>query len=222
MRKYDRESVIFYGRFMGIVVLLGLLMLTTSGCPLFKTRSRPRPDSPFDLTAIAVYSDEINLDWNYLADQHDGFYIYRKDTNDFRKIAVLEANTSSYVDSPLSPETTYSYCMSTFSAAGESDLSEIVSATTPREVELLGYEFTEWWSDYSQNWYTSVRANIKNQTRQVLTIWVKVNFYSYEDLLVDIGGNFASNVESLEARIIYISYTGERIKSVEVWIEDYY
>lgn len=222
MRRHDRDSVVFYGGFISILVLLGVIMLTTSGCPLFKTRSRPLPESPFDLTAVALYSDEIKVDWNYLADQHDGFYLYRKDTGDFRKIAVLEANTSSYLDSPLDPETTYSYYMSTYSAAGESDSSETVSATTLREVEFLGYEFSESWSEYAQKWYTGITANVKNQTHGVLTIWVRVNFYSYEDLLVATDGNFASNVESLEARIIYIGYGGERIKWVEVWIEDYY
>ncbi len=222
MAKYNRDSIALYGGFMSVVVLLGLIMLATSGCSLFKSRSRPVPDSPFDLTAVAVYSDEINLDWNYLADQHDGFYVYLKDTGDFRKIAVLEASTSSYVDSPLSPETTYSYCMSTFSAAGESDLSEIVSASTPSEVQLLGYEVTEWWSDYSQIWYTTVHANVKNQTRRVLTIQVKVNFFSSEDILVVTKGSFVSNLEPLKTQLVYIYYNGERIGRVEVWIDDYY
>lgn len=221
MRNHDRDSVLFYGGFMGVVVLLGFIMLATSGCSLFKSHSRPLPDSPFDLTAVAVYSDEINLAWNYLADQHDGFYLYRNDTDDFRKIAVLEADTSSYVDSPLQPETTYSYYMSTYNATGESDPSEIVSALTPPEVELMGYEVTEESYDWSDEWRTRVQGSVKNNTRRPLAVWVKAKLFNYEEVLVVTKNDFLDSIDPLKTGSLWISYVGERIKFVEVWIENY-
>lgn len=222
MRNHDRDSVVFYGGFMGVVVLLGFIMLATSGCDLFKTRSRPVPDTPFNLTALALSSEQIDLEWTYLADQHDGFYLYRKDTGGYRKVAILDADTSSCIDSTLDPETTYSYYMTTYNAAGESGPSEIVSATTFAEVEILGYELTESYYDWSDEWYTRLEGSVKNNTLMTLSVWIKANFFNYDEVLVVSEGDFLNNIESLKAQPFWITYTGPRIKSVEVWIEDYY
>ncbi len=222
MRKHDRDSLVFHGEFMGIVVLLGLLMLATSGCSLFRTRSRPIPDTPFDLSATALSSEEIELKWKYLADQQDGFYIFRKDLGDFQKIFILEGNATLCVDSPLDPETTYSYYMVAYNQAGESDPSETVSATTPAEAELLGYDVTENYLWYEDEWCTIVEGSVKNNTRRILVIWVKVKLFNYEEVLVATEGDFVNNVEPLEAGSFRVLYEGERIKFVEVWIDDYY
>lgn len=88
------------------------------------------PTAPSNLTARAASSSEIDLSWTASTDNIGvtGYEIYRNDVS-----AAMVAGTS-YPDQNLSPETTYSYYVIAYDAAGNTSLpSQTVSATTKRQ-----------------------------------------------------------------------------------------
>ena len=87
---------------------------------------------------------------------------------------------------------------------------------------MLGYSMDEWWSDYSQKWYTNITGHVKNNTSQILTVWVRGKFFNYDDVAVHTEGVYLSNMEPGKSQSFYMGWSGERIKRVEAWIEDYY
>ena len=151
--------------------------------------------------------------------------MYRKNVNGYRKIGVVLSDITSYSDLPLSPETTYWYKVTAYGDGGESSPSNEVSATTPPEVEMLGYSMEEYFNEGSQNWRTDIRGNVKNNTSQRLTIWVKGRFFNYDDAVVDTEDTYIYRVpsgNSPDQGFFITNYYGERIKRVEAWVEDYY
>lgn len=85
------------------------------------------PTIPQNLTATAVSSSQIDLSWSASTDnvKVTGYRIYRDGTE-----TATTANTS-YQDTGLTPETTYTYEVSAYDAAGnESDKSNSAQATT--------------------------------------------------------------------------------------------
>ena len=85
------------------------------------------PSVPTGLTATAVSSSQINLSWNASTDNVGvtGYRIYRNGTQ------IGAATTNSYSDTGLSANTTYSYTVSAYDAAGNtSSQSSSASATT--------------------------------------------------------------------------------------------
>jgi len=206
-----------------LLLLLVALALALGGCKCDKKHVAPppAPDAPFDLTATVISCEQIDLVWKYVAEKKEGFNLYRK-ASSYTKIAVLDPDTTSYSDSPLSPETTYWYKVTAYGEGGESGPSNEVTATTPPEVEMLGYSMDEWFSDYSQEWSTNIRGNVKNNTSRILTVWIRGKFFNYDDDAVSTKGVYLSNMEPGKSQGFYMYYYGERIKRVEAWIENYY
>jgi len=205
------------------LILLIVLAIALGGCGKKRHLAPPpEPGAPFDLTATAVSCKQIDLAWKHISQNEEDFYVYRKSNGSYSKIAVLDSETTSYSDSALSPETTYWYRVTAYGEGGESGSSNEVSATTPPEVEMLGYSMDEYFSDYSQKWGTTVTGNVKNNTSRVLTIQVKGRFFNYDDDVVNNSNVYLNNVDSGKSQSFYMYYSGERIKEVEAWIEDYY
>ena len=207
-----------------LVLVIMLLAIALGGCPCKKKHVAPppAPGAPFDLTATVVSCERIDLGWKYVAEDKEGFNVYRKTTDSYSKIAILDSETTSYSDSPLSPETTYWYRVTAYGEGGESQPSNEATATTPPEVEMLGYSMDESFYDWSQEWGTNITGDVKNNTSRILTIRVEGKFFNYDDAVVSTEGVYLSNVEPGKSQTFYMYYSGERIRRVEAWIEDYY
>ncbi len=90
------------------------------------------PAAPTNLTATPASSDTIELSWTDNSDNEDGFRIERKETGGtYSEIATLPANTTSYTDTGLNPETTYYYRVRAYNSFGTSGYSNEAHATTP-------------------------------------------------------------------------------------------
>jgi len=75
---------------------------------------------------------KITLNWKDSSSNESGFRIERKvDTGTFVPIATLPANTTSYVDNNVNPQSTYTYRVMSFNSIGDaSSYSNEVSCTT--------------------------------------------------------------------------------------------
>ncbi len=99
--------------------------IATLGGPLIP------PPSPSNLSATAVSSNRINLDWIDNAVTEDGFKIERSlDGMTWSEIFSAAANVTSHSDTGLTAETWYSYQIRAFNSAGNSSYSNIASAIT--------------------------------------------------------------------------------------------
>lgn len=186
-------------------------------------REKMPPSAPFDLVATAVSSTQIDLTWKETSENEKGFYVYRKYANDFRKIAVLDSDTTSYSDSSLDPETTYWYEVTAYNDDGESSPSDEASATTLVEVEILDY-YIQKYQKHEGEWYTWIRGEVRNNTAQILKIRIAGEFYSYDDELIAIVYSSLSDVNSGRTGNFEILHSGTKIetKYVKVWVDDYY
>ncbi|MGN6370531.1 MAG: LamG-like jellyroll fold domain-containing protein, partial [Phycisphaerae bacterium] len=105
----------------GMLYIYGLLKPVTSA-----------PPAPSALAADAVSSSIIHLTWIDNADNESSFSLERStDGVNFTPIATLSANTVSFNDNVVSPNTTYYYRVSAANVIGVSDYSNTASATTP-------------------------------------------------------------------------------------------
>ena len=101
----------------------------------------PPPSAPFNLTASAPNTYQIQLNWQEASGQNQsGFNIYRcqgSGCTNFGKIASVAGSVFTYTDgsssNPLTENTTYTYQVTAFNAGGESSPSKNASATTQTE-----------------------------------------------------------------------------------------
>ena len=96
------------------------------------------PDAPISLRAEAVSEERINLTWIDRSGDETGFRIERiTGTGSFRLLTVVPANTTTYADRGLQPGTTYRYRVQAFNEYGNSDFTNIASATTQTRRSVL-------------------------------------------------------------------------------------
>jgi hypothetical protein len=89
------------------------------------------PAPPSGLTATAISSSEIDLFWTDNANDEDGFDLERSlDGMSFNLIATVSTDVTSFSDSGLAADTTYSYRVSAFNTNGNSVSSNTATATT--------------------------------------------------------------------------------------------
>jgi len=209
--------------FLAVVALIPILS-GCEGCHKKKyVAPPPAPFAPFDLTATAISSTQIDLIWKETSENEKGFYVYRKTTGSYSKIAVLDPNTTSYSDLPLNPETTYWYKVSAYSDDQESSPSNEASATTLADVEILDYRMNKYYNSYSEEWDTYIAGSVKNNTSRILIIWIKGKFFSYRDSLIATEETRLNNVDPHKVREFWIYHRGKtEIERVEVWVDEYY
>jgi hypothetical protein len=90
-------------------------------------------DAPTGVTAIAVSESSINVSWNDIAQDVEGFIVERSATGGTTFAdwtAVNDADTNTYNDTNLSPQTNYYYRVMAYSGNIKSNYSAIVNATT--------------------------------------------------------------------------------------------
>jgi C1A family cysteine protease len=96
------------------------------------TPSSP-PATPGALTATPASGSQINLSWIDNSDNEDGFEIERclgAGCTNFVRIASVGAEASAYSNTGLSGNTTYTYRVRAYNAAGDSAYSNTTGATT--------------------------------------------------------------------------------------------
>jgi subtilisin family serine protease len=94
----------------------------------------PPPAAPTNLRAEAASSSQINLSWTDNANNEDSFKVERcqgSGCSNFAQIATVGANVTSYSDTGLAANTSYSYRVRASNAGGDSGFSNTASATTP-------------------------------------------------------------------------------------------
>jgi hypothetical protein len=88
------------------------------------------PAAPSNLSASAASSSAINLSWTDSSSNEDGFQVERLVGGTWTQVGVVGANVTSWQDTGLVADTTYSYRVRAYNAAGESAYSNTASATT--------------------------------------------------------------------------------------------
>lgn len=121
-----------------LIAVLGItLMIILSGCLNVPSPKPQAPNPPSNLKVIACTSDTISLSWADNSTNENGFELWRSlDNYSFSKVKTLSANTNSYTDSGLSPDTTYYYEVRAYNNAGNSSYSNIVFKKTNAVVTI--------------------------------------------------------------------------------------
>jgi lysophospholipase L1-like esterase len=90
------------------------------------------PAAPDSLNATTIAFSQINLSWQDLSTNETGFQIERSLTSesDFTLVAITSANTTTYSDINLSPQTNYFYRVKAINPGGSSNFTTESSATT--------------------------------------------------------------------------------------------
>ena len=89
------------------------------------------PVAPSNLSATTASSSQINLTWLDNSTNEDGFKIERRlGLGAFAQIATVGPNATSFSDTGLTPLTGYGYRVRAYNSAGDSDYSNVASATT--------------------------------------------------------------------------------------------
>ncbi|QLE02214.1 fibronectin type III domain-containing protein [Galbibacter sp. BG1] len=91
------------------------------------------PLAPTDLIATASSTEQIDIKWKDIATTEANYVVERKTDGEFEKIASLDANTTTFSDIGLLPETEYTYRIYAKNVIGKSDYSNTASATTLTE-----------------------------------------------------------------------------------------
>lgn len=116
-----------------LVLLLLASLIALAGCGKKKLAPPPVPVAPSDLRAEVISTSEIKLTWQVNSMTEEGFFVYRKTTDNYARVATMEAKAWSYNDTGLSPETTYWYKVNAYNDEGESASSNEVSVITSAE-----------------------------------------------------------------------------------------
>ncbi len=92
------------------------------------------PAAPSELIAVADLKFQVQLTWTDESSDETGFEIERSSTGiDFEKIASVAANTTQYLDGPLTPDSKFYYRIRSVNSIGASGYSIIAIATTSIE-----------------------------------------------------------------------------------------
>lgn len=93
------------------------------------------PPAPETLVAVANGMTQIDLSWDFTDEQPVSFEVYRADAADGTYEVVNSTDDESYSDIDLLPSTTYFYKIRAVTSTGQSDFSNVASATTEEDTE---------------------------------------------------------------------------------------
>ena len=89
------------------------------------------PSAPLYLSANTLSSTEITVSWTDSSSNETGFKIERSPNGSvWTQIATVSSNVTSYIDTGLTPETSYYYRARAYNAAGNSDYSNTDTSIT--------------------------------------------------------------------------------------------
>jgi len=104
-----------------------------SGSVVAVTPAAQPPAGPSGLTATAASGSQINLKWTDQSSNESGFKVERCEglsCTAFAQIATVGANVTSYSNTGLKANTSYSFRVRAYTAAANSDYSNTASAAT--------------------------------------------------------------------------------------------
>ncbi|MBL0739818.1 fibronectin type III domain-containing protein [Chryseolinea lacunae] len=103
------------------------------------------PASPSAITATAVSSTQINLNWQDVSSNETGFQIERSliSQQGYTLLYTARASTTSYNDTGLAEGTTYYYRLRAINATGSSSYTPEANATTLPVTQAYGQIFSE-------------------------------------------------------------------------------
>jgi hypothetical protein len=88
------------------------------------------PAAPAELEAFVDSSNRVKLSWSDPGGNEEGFLVERKMNDQYSILDTIDTNTLDFTDSTVLAETTYSYRLRAYNAAGFSGYSNEVSVTT--------------------------------------------------------------------------------------------
>lgn len=92
----------------------------------------PIPAAPTNLTAQAVSPNQVNLAWTDNADNETNYVVERKKgTGSYAVVATLPADTTTYNNTGLTKNTTYTFRVKATNASGSSAYSNEATVKTP-------------------------------------------------------------------------------------------
>ncbi len=171
------------------------------------------PVAPINLIANALSASEIDLSWNDVAVNETGYRLFRKKSSDseWLLLANLVQNSNNYNDNAgLLEYTEYQYRVQCFNAAGNSDFSEVASATTMMNAPVSPTNLSvEIWSctQIAIRWLDNATNELGYlvERREGLTgNWVEINTLaansnSYSDAKVSPQTNYYYRVRAFNA-----------------------
>ena len=89
------------------------------------------PAAPSGLSAVAVAHNRVDLDWTDNALDETAYHVERSNSGSWSQVATLVADATSYSDTSVSAEMTYTYRVLAIKGATQSVPSNEASATTP-------------------------------------------------------------------------------------------
>lgn len=133
-----------------IIFLIGLF-----SCVYIPTASASKPtpwlfllldsiNPPSNLMISNTDSSSVTLNWIDASNNEIGFSIYMASSQfgNYSYVESVSAGTTSYIVSGLAPSTTYWFKVTSYNSDGESDFSNIVSATTAADIFSIGGTLT--------------------------------------------------------------------------------
>ena len=113
------------------------------------------PSAPASLTATALSTSQIRLNWTNTANNQAGFEIDRSpDGVNFTPVTTVGASTTTWSDSNLNPSTRYYYRIEAINAIGASASSNIANATTLAPTGTTTYLSDLNWTSATVGWGT--------------------------------------------------------------------
>ncbi len=153
--------------------------------------------APRNLSGTVRSPTEIRLTWNDTSGNESGFRIYRNG----KRITEVGPNTTSYVDTGLNENTSYTYRVASYNEAGESSMSSGLELETPLEIPsspgslrtetLSPSSIKLTWNDNSNN---EQGFRIYRNGSRIAT--VGANITTYTDTGVEEGRSYSYRVAS--------------------------
>lgn len=117
--------------------------------------------APAGLTAVAVSSTQVNLDWSDTAPGVETGFVIQRSTDgvNFTQVGTTAAGVTTYADSAAAAGTTYTYRVEATSPGGDSAFGAAASATTPAATSIVTNLSSLNWVSATAGW-GSVTKNL--------------------------------------------------------------
>lgn len=160
----------------------------------------PPPSAPTNLTANAIYEDEVELKWTDTSLLESGFHIQHKVSGgNWNPLIDLPTNSTSFSDTTALPSTTYVYRVRANNSGGNSGWSNEATTTTPNAPPLGSTPYLQSVDVVSDclvgggNTTGTVRLNIRTNTSRTVALSTSSNSVSVPASVVIPAGQRAVN-----------------------------